>query len=276
MLVEALLRRLAEESDGYTLIELMVSMAIGLVIALAAFGLIEVTTRATGRVTDQVGANQIGRQSAAYVESELQASCIQAGGQQSDGSYWGPIQTNITSPSSSSTKLVSDGSDIVFWTVSDATATAGVTYASTGTSYALHYIQFTSGTLIDTTWPVTSGTSPTGTSPFVYGSPTTRTLGKINGTGVVSQVGTTPVFQYYGYDSSYNLSATPMTLPLTTSTTPGIASVAISYQVEGNKGDNTAKQNSSQAAPYIVNDNVSLRLTAVQSPSASNVPYPCQ
>jgi prepilin-type N-terminal cleavage/methylation domain-containing protein len=273
MVVEALLRRLAAESDGYTLIELMVSMAIGLVIALAAFGLIEVTTRATGRVTDQVGANQIGRQSAAYVESELQASCIQAGGQQSDGSYWGPIQTNVTSPSSSSTKLVSDGSDIVFWTVSDATATAGVTYASTGTSYALHYIQFTGGTLVDTSWPVTSGTSP---STFVYGTATTRTLGKINGTGVVSQVGTTPVFQYYGYDATYNLSTTPLTLPLTTTTAPGIASVAVSYQVEGNKGDNTSKQNSSQAAPYIVNDSVSLRLTAVQSPSASNVPYPCQ
>ena len=285
LLMRAVIRHLARGDGGMTLIELLVSLVIGVVVALGVFSLIEVTTRAAGRITDQVGANQIGRDTLAYIETELEDSCIQPGGAQTGESTvadWGPIQYGLTSPSSSSTTLKSDGSDLVFWTVSDATQTTS-TEAAAGTSYALHDLSFAGGMITDTTWPVTGGTSPTSTtSPFTYGTATTTVLGEIGTKGIISQVvssGTTlPIFEYYDYNSSYQLSSplTPLASPLSASIAPNVVEVGINFQVEGTPSDNTASENNQQAAPYDVSDVVDLRLTAVENPSSTNVPYACQ
>jgi hypothetical protein len=268
------LRRVASETGGMTLIELLISMALGLLVSFGAFTLIELSTKQSTRVGDQVAANQLARNSDAYLESELESSCIQPGGQNSQtGAFWGPIQYGLSTPAA----LSSDASNLVFWTASDATAAPNTTYSVSGISYALHKVQFVNNTLVDTIWPVTSGTGPPGTSnPFGYGVSKTSTIGKLNGTGVITQYNSNPVFRYYSYSASYTLSATPLTLPLTTTTAPNIAAVEITYQVEGNPGDNTATSNNAQAAPYVVDDTVDLRLTSVQNPSANNAPYPCQ
>jgi len=270
------IRRMAGEETGMTLVELLISLVVGVVVMLGAFALLEVTTKVVGRVTDQVGANQLGRQAIAYVEGELQSACIEAGGLQSDGTTFGPIQYGLTDPSSASLKLNSDASDLVFWSLSDATAATGTTYATTGATTTLHYLQYqsTTNTMTDTTWPVTGGTTP---ATFTYGAATTKTIGKINNLGTVSQNGTTPIFQYYQYTSpSYQLSTTPMSLPLTAATAANVAAVAINFQVTGSGGDSTTTQNNSQTAPYLVDDEVDFRLTPVQNASSTNVPYPCQ
>lgn len=264
------------DASGMTLIEVLVGLVIGLVVALGVFSLIEVTTRAAGRITDQVGANQLGRQTLAYIENELEASCIQAGGQQGGGStanYWGPIQYGLTNPSGGT--LNSDGSDLIFWTESDANSTTA-TNSTIGSTYTLHDLSFASGMFTDTTWPVTGGVSPTSsTSPFTYGSSSSVKVGDIGGTGVISQVGATPIFQYYDYSSSTFQLTGPLS-SLTSSIAPDVAEVGINFQVEGTPSDSTSKQTNGQAAPYDVNDVVDLRLTAVENPSSTNPPYPCQ
>jgi len=284
------LRHLAGEQSGMTLIELLVSLVIGIVVALGVFSLIEVTTRAAGRITDQVGANQLGRQTLAYIENELEDSCIQPGGEQSNSLgtttiYFGPVQYGLASPSSASTKLNSDGDDLVFWTVSDATGQTSTSYAAAGTSYALHDLSYAGGIITDTTWAVTGGNAPTsatGGTAFTYNTtPTTTVLGEIGSKGVISPVNSsTPIFEYYDYSptSNYALTGplTPLTSPLSTTLAPDVTEVGINFQVEGTPSDNTSSQNNAQAAPYDVSDVVDLRLTAVQNPSSTNVPYACQ
>ncbi len=268
------IRRITSEEAGFTLIELLISMAVGLVVALASFALLEFTTKVVGRVTDQVAANQIGRQAIAYLENELSNACIMAGGVQSDGTTWGPIQYGQLEPGTSSTKLNSDANDLVFWSITDATGTSGTSYSTIGSSEALHWVQFVNNTLVDTSWPVTSvGTDPPST--FGYGSSTTHTLGKLNNLGIVSQVGSTAVFQYYQYSTSTYTLNTTATSPLTTTSAPNIAAVAINFQVQASAGDSSTVS-SGQSAPYVVNDEVDLRETPLQNASSTNVPYPCQ
>ncbi len=274
MLAATEIRRLAADQAGMTLVELLVSLVVGLIVAMGAFTLLELSTRIVGRVTDQVGANQLGRQAAAYMENELQYSCIQAGGLQSDGTTWGPIQFGLSEPGSSTVKLNSDANDLAFWSISDSTAATGATEPASGDTITLHYLQYASNAFTDTAWTVTSGTTP---STFTYSStPTVTTLGKVNNLGTISQNGSTPIFQYYEYSSNYQLSTTPVS-PLTAAIAPNVAAVAINYQVVGAGTDSTSSTpNNKSAAPYIVNDEVDLRLTPLQDPSSTNVPYPCQ
>ncbi len=277
MSVASVIRRVASEEAGFTLIELLISMAVGLVVAMASFALLEFTTRIAGRVTDQVAANQIGRQTIAYLENELQNACIMTGGV-TNGVTWGPIQYNLLEPGSSTVKLSSDANDLVFWSISDTTALPNTTYNTIGASEALHWIQYTNNTLVDTSWPVTGGSTP---SNFSYGSSTTRTLGKANNLGLISQSSTSgttnPVFQYYQISSStFSLNSSP-TSPLSATTAPLVAAVALNFQVVASGSDSSTTTGTSiQSAPYVVNDEVDLRETPIQNASSSNQPYPCQ
>jgi prepilin-type N-terminal cleavage/methylation domain-containing protein len=273
MQTAAAIRRIASEDAGFTLVELLVSLVVGLVVAMASFALLEFTTKVVGRVTDQVAANQLGRQAIAYLENELGNACVMSGGVQSDGSTWGPIQYGLLKPGSTTTTLNSDANDLVFWSLS-ATGSSSSAGNTTNTTEALHWVQFTSNELLDTSWTLASGSTPSAPS-WVSTTPTTTTLGKLNNLGIVSQVGATPMFQYYQYSSSnYTLNSTP-TSPLTSTSAPNIAAVQINFQLKAASADSSTAS-SGQSAPYVVNDVVDLRETALQNSSSTNLPYPCQ
>jgi prepilin-type N-terminal cleavage/methylation domain-containing protein len=159
--------RIAREEGGFTLVELLVAMAAGIIVCGALFALQNVAMFETNRVFARVDATQRARQVVETIESELHSSCI------ADGVT--PIQSGSTS---TSLRFISK-------------------YGSAATlTPELHVITLSGTSLIDTRYAKSGGTSPNwtfSTTPLV--APTNpKTL--ITG---VSADGTTPVFRYYPY-----------------------------------------------------------------------------
>ena len=68
--------RLARAEHGFTLIELMVAILTGLVITLALYAILEVSTKQTALIANRVQANQSGRLTMTKVVDELHSACF--------------------------------------------------------------------------------------------------------------------------------------------------------------------------------------------------------
>jgi prepilin-type N-terminal cleavage/methylation domain-containing protein len=66
-------RRLRDEESGFSLVELLVSVMIGLVVISAAFNLLDASTRASADVTDRVDATQRGRAAMEQIQQVLRS-----------------------------------------------------------------------------------------------------------------------------------------------------------------------------------------------------------
>jgi len=167
------------EQDGFTLIEVLVASIIAVVVSLAAFSVLQLTTEDVSRITERTHTDQTGRVALEKLMLQLHSTCVS-------------LEVNPIVEGSKAEKIKfisSSGSKAAF-------ATGEV---------ELHEITYNKaeGTLKETVYQSTgpegsgiaTGSNPgSGNYPFsITPSSTTKLLAG------VKQTGSTPIFQYYRY-----------------------------------------------------------------------------
>jgi prepilin-type N-terminal cleavage/methylation domain-containing protein len=167
MLASTHTRSSSNGEAGFTLIEMLVSMATALLITFAAFGLLQLVTEQSSRATDYLQTTQLGNQAMSHIVDELHSACYATG--------ISPILYG------------SSGSTLLFQTA------YGTKAEPTAAQVQEHEIKWeaASGKLVDTEYAV-EGTYPTFTFPKTSPKKT------ILATHVEKS---TSFFKYYKYSS---------------------------------------------------------------------------
>jgi prepilin-type N-terminal cleavage/methylation domain-containing protein len=164
------------EQDGFTLIEMLVAMAIGLIVCLAAFALLSVTTSDVGRINERTQASQSGRVGLEKIMAELHSACVAV--------TVNPIQAGSTA---TTIKFISESSPL---------NTLNEPVSSLKT-VRLHEIAYSpggssQGTLVEKSWHSTG-------EPPEYKFNTAETPTETVLMTGVEESGSTPIFQYFRY-----------------------------------------------------------------------------
>jgi type II secretory pathway component PulJ len=162
--------------QGFTLIEMLVTLMTGIVIVLAAFSILDVSLTQSSRVSERVEVDQRARLAMEKIMLELHSSCV---------------ADNINPVKEKST-----GTEARF--ISEPGSTAAFT------SVTEHRIRLENGKLIDTSYPSTSGEGENWKFPETESGSSGSKVLLTN----VSETGSTPIFQYFRYVNG-NLSTTP-------------------------------------------------------------------
>jgi prepilin-type N-terminal cleavage/methylation domain-containing protein len=220
--------------SGFTLIELMVATMIGLIVSGATLAIVIVSVEFSSNYSDRVDATQQGTIAMTKVTQALNSSCVSAA--------LAPILP------------ASDANDVWFYSMLGDSPTIQPNKVE---------ISLANGQLVMNTYAFASGTSP---ATWTFSLTPTPTSG-FTLLPHAAQVGSTPVFQYYGYGSSGMLSTTAYTLNTTLgSNAATTAEIAISFQA--NPSDNWT----ALGRPASFSDAVVLRLSPA---SSSNADLPC-
>lgn len=171
------MRRVGADQRGFTLVELMSTISIGMIILLAAWAIIDRSASAADSVSDRVNTTQRGRIAMEDITGLLRSQvCL-------------PEDVSDTTLDDSKTALISaTGNDVTFYT----------DFGGENPLPDRRKISYSSGTITETLW------RPTGTAPdWVYPASPTRT--RKLGTGLApAQVNGVdqPVFRYYAYNTA--------------------------------------------------------------------------
>ncbi len=173
--------------QGFTLIEMLVTLMTGVVIVLAAFAILDVSLTQSSRISERVEVDQRARLAMEKILLELHSSCV--------ADNINPVQKESKG---SEIRLISEpGSAAAFTTVTE------------------HRIKLENGKLIDTSYPSTSGEGESWKFPEGESGSSGSKILLTNVSESVTSTGTKiPIFQYYRYVNG-NLSITPQ---LTSST----------------------------------------------------------
>jgi type II secretory pathway pseudopilin PulG len=254
---------------GFTLVELLVAMGMGIIVLFALSAIMIVTLHQTQRVFTRVDATRQARTATLYIENELHSACI-------DGNLAPPIQPG------------SDANNLIF------TSYLGTAANPTPIWHQLTF-SATAGTLTDTSFNVT-GASPNWNQGTQIGVPRTVL------SNVAQQSSTIPVFTYYAYqqessDSTGSYWVIPdgsNIVPITNTTpntplVPGSTGLSQSYadsavEVAINMSVGATRSNlngpSSTANNDTLSDSISLRLTTppneVDTGASAQGYGPCQ
>jgi Tfp pilus assembly protein PilW len=202
--------RLRDER-GMSLIELLVGLPIGLVLLGATVMLMIVSVRQSANVTDRVEANQRGRITMERVIRQLRSQVC-------------PATTGAAITSGTDTS-------VQFYTDMTGTSTPErhtLTYDATGNGTLTEYDDVGTGTWPSMTWP---------------GTPTRTAVLHSN----ITTVSGTPFFQYYGYDTNGNVSATPFTTPVSSTNLPKIVRVKVSFVSKPRRTQQSARYTTFQS-----------------------------
>lgn len=208
-------------SAGFTLIEMLVAMASGLVIVGAIVIMVDTSLKTTTRITDTVSAEQQARSGMERLVQDLNSGCVVAG--------ISPIQASNANVTGASTTVNSDASHLVFVNgeQSGSTFTATIANGSGGTTTINtldeHVVELNSqGQLVDYVYPYTGGSAPTPTTAstwtFAAASPPVVNVLALHVAAVS--------FTYYTYANTSNPSTgsldgvEPTTSPITGLTLP--------------------------------------------------------
>ncbi len=241
--------RTLQREDGFTLIELVVAMAIAITVVIALAGIMIVTLRQTRGTLTRIDATRQARPALTQIENELHSACV--------GGAAVPIQAGSTP------------SKLIFLSYTgDAVSPTPV----------WHELSLSGTTLTDTTYGVTATTTGSGWARTGTGT-ATQLL-----TNVAAQTGT-PVFQYFAYkwylgtDGNYYWtipdgtnpnpvtgaaqSASALEQPSGAALTAGDAASAVEVIVTLNVGPTTTGLSAAalSAASVPITDSISLRLT---------------
>jgi Tfp pilus assembly protein PilW len=216
--------RLRRDSSGFSLIELVWAMALGMIVLLAAFVVIDRSFAANKTITDREDALQRGRQALELITRELRSQvCLPT------QPATLPIVVNASSPTS-------DDKTIVFYTylgdASAATVANGQRDAGTNQVFPeQHVISYVAGSgstgnkITETDAKVTSFAPLTVASAY-------RT--NVLATNVV--LPTSKLFTYYeGSASGGVLTSTPLTTPLSATDAASVVQVDVNYKVNPSK-----------------------------------------
>ena len=174
-------RRLRGE-EGFTLVELLVTMTAGLVVLGAVVTVISVTLQQTTYTFTRVDATERARTMLAHLGDEMHSACLVNGVT--------PIQGGAQG------SQVSDANNLVF------VSQYGTSANPTPVEHQITY-NATAGTLTEYTYPVTGGTDPT---TWTFSSTPTNASGRLllNHVSRIQTTGTNPtllpVFQYFAYE----------------------------------------------------------------------------
>jgi Tfp pilus assembly protein PilV len=238
-----------QHEDGFTLIELVVAMAIAITVVIALSGIMIVTLRQTRGTLTRIDATRQARVAMTQIENELHSACV--------GGAAVPIQAGSTP------------SKLIFLSYTgDAVSPTPV----------WHELSLSGTTLTDTAYGVTATTTGSGWARTGTGT-ATQLL-----TNVAAQAGT-PVFRYFPYkwylgtDGNYYWAipdgtnpnpvtgaaqtALPLEQPSGAALTTSDAASAVEVMITLNVGPTTTGLSASalSAASVPVTDSISLRLT---------------
>ena len=230
--------RRAHAQDGFTLVELLVAAAAGIVIVFALSSILIVTLHQTQRSFTQVDATRQARTGMAMVENELHSACS------------GPSSTDPIQPGSTSTTL-----KFLSYTGDSDAATP-----------VWHEINFTGTTLTDTTYGVVPDAnsnagwdrSGTGTTTTVLGNVTTR--------------GSAPIFQYWAYKAYQSGSIYDWVIPDGTNPLPSTGVIPTAVSLPASSGLSSSDANS--AVEVVINLSVGATSESLNRASLSGTTVP--
>jgi Tfp pilus assembly protein PilW len=233
------------DDRGFTLIELLVAMLTATIVVGALFSIMIISTGQTTLIADKVQTNQLGRTAMTRIIDELHSSCLSAG--------FAPIQEK------------SNENELIFKNAYSEEAVLPNTKEAkvAGTGVFEHQIVWSSSakTLTDFIYKSTSGEGPEAVLPTPdYSSTTHEAANAEPKKGVllasnVTQTGSTPIFQYYKYNTA---SASTSTTPDGTLTP--ILSAYIPLKKETTTGSKEEKENSAENVSSVL---VSFRVAPI-------------
>lgn len=268
------LRARVRREEGFTLVELLASMAAGIVVLGGLVTVISVTLQQTTYTFTRVDATERARTTLAHIEDELHSACLIPGATPIQGGAGGT--------------QASDANNLVF------VSQFGTSATPTPVEHKITYNSANS-TLTEYTYSATTaGSDP---SKWVFSTTPTLSAGKLllNHVTQIQQGGVVPVFQYFAFqpytdqngnqammlmDGSAPVPGTsalpnpdPMTVPLTATTAPGAAEVMVNLLVGAQGG--TLENTNLTSAKDPVTDSIVLRFTPPPPPTgATNTPTP--
>jgi prepilin-type N-terminal cleavage/methylation domain-containing protein len=242
------------DEHGYTLIELLVAMVVGLIVSLAAFSILDFTRSDVSRITDRAHVDQTGRVALENIMLALHSACV------------APTVTPVLPASTANEiKFISETSPL----------NANKEPVSSLSTVRLHKIIYTpaAGTLTEKTW------TSTGTSPefkFNEAEPPTTERKLLTG---VKQTESTPIFQYYRYYREGDTGATGKLGQLNPNPTTAlleaeaeyVAKVTMSFTLAPESHESTFAKGD---RPVALEDSAVLRL-APSSEASSSPNLPC-
>jgi hypothetical protein len=249
--------------QGFTLMELLVSMLTGIVVLGALLAILQFSLTQEARITDQVQADRAGRTAMGKVIDELHSSCTGFGA------------TAIQAPNVTPTSPLASTGVVDMWYLSaygnassEKALLTGVTehdvhWTSTGTSNTGR----TLGTLTDYQFASTGGASPNWKFPELK---VANAQAKLLAKSVVplSVSGVSTIFQYYKYGAGGQLVALSSSeLPAATEKRE-VAKVTISFTQAPESGDTRADRTAN------ISDSLVLRFNSSQT-GAGAVNTPC-
>jgi len=225
---------------GFTLVELLVAMAGGIVVASALFTILDVTLRETTRTFSRVDATQRARTALETIGNQMRSGCVE--------NRVVPIHEGST------------GTSVSYWSA------YGNSVSVTPEKHTIAY-DSGSGKLIDTTYPVSGGFAPNWQA-----SPTpSRTNTLLTNVAPVPGV---PIFQYYSLEPGAP-SPLPAPLPSGLSEADSERTTEVRMTLVVRPAGGT--QQNTNVTPNTVTNTAVLRLTPIPSPGTPNQSYrPCE
>jgi prepilin-type N-terminal cleavage/methylation domain-containing protein len=231
------------DERGFTLVELLVGMAISVVVLMGILALVDVSTRSTARVAARVDANQRARTTLQRLIDQLHSTCV---------------APNVLPIVASANGFETNDNTLIY---------LEQTGSAVSPTPDEHVVSLSSGALTDRLYPATGGTTPDWT--FASSPSSTTTL--MTGVGQAKfgdPASAVPLFQYFAYQGA-QLSTTPLPTPLSASDASRTVAVTVSFSVA--PSSNGA---SDQNAAATVSDTVVMRLSPA-SEAATEVNPPC-
>jgi len=204
---DAISARLRRDQSGFSLVELLASLAIGMVVLFAIFGLLDYTVSAQHKVEDRVDAVQRGRNAMEVITQQLRSQiCL------------GPGYPAITT---------ADGNGLTFYT-----DLGGDTPKLQRRTIAFNSA---TGAVTETDWNMT-GTIPT--------APTFTLARTVNLATNLVAVGTTPFLRYYAFTPNPVTPNMLLTSPgsLSDSEEARVVKIGVSFVARPTRGGNLTNQ----------------------------------
>jgi prepilin-type N-terminal cleavage/methylation domain-containing protein len=224
------------DERGYTLVELLVGMVVGLVVLGAILAMVQLATGNQSRVSSHVIANQRGRPAMNRIIDLLHAACV--------------------SPGLAPVRAGSDDDSLVLW------SKAGDAVSPVPDEYTL---TLSEGVLSESVAPGT-GTEP---SNWVFGSASepAQVLDGVSTAETGEPPEAVPLFRYFAYEGG-QVASTPLPTPLDEETAETVVQVDVAFAVAPSAG-----AVNDQSAVVTLTDAATLRIEpASEDSSETNLP----
>ena len=213
------LQRIRDDQSGFSLIELLVAMGIGVVVLFGMLAVVDTTSRSSARTTARVVANQSARPLLTRIIDDLHSSCISAD--------FSPIQPGSSDDS------------ITYIYASDNAPGDAIAVTPTPTKRTIS-LNPSTGVLNQTVYPYnTTENKPAPLWTFLPTGTTTQLATNISRATLGSPATSPPIFSYYAYDpdtATVSASALPAAPPngLSAEDAATVVKVVVSFAVTPN------------------------------------------